>query len=432
MGVDMTDRSNLVESLAADPYTSLFFHFGMLLGVDDFRTLAGNPRGKHRLHQAWQHGSGAVWGLAVSVDEAAQEVRVAPGLAIDGVGREVPVRESMCVNLPAWFAKHAEAPGFEVQEVDGELRFEAHVVAVAQPCLTRPVPAVSEACQGDDLGTAYSRIREDVALELRIQAAPTPAEPGDYPRIRLALGLRGALRDDADAVVAEDQAVLDRVAQARGSGDAASLRRALADLLQQDVMALRPASNLDGVRTDYPALPPAGVVLANLSVRLQPHAEGGHELAAPPEVDSSVRRDLAPTWLLQDGLLGLADDAVQRGPRVIPESFAVAGTELRFATTADLDGAAVQPPAFEVRSLGAGGWTPIGVAAAGLEGGDPRRVLLTLDAAPPAGRLRFIAQGSGPAPLVGADGTPLAGSAEDSRPSLAAEGRDFVHMHTVE
>ena len=48
--------------IADDPYTALHFHFGMLLGVDDFETEQAYHRAKHCLHQAWMHGPGVVWG----------------------------------------------------------------------------------------------------------------------------------------------------------------------------------------------------------------------------------------------------------------------------------------------------------------------------------------------------------------------------------
>ena len=59
--------STLATSLGADPFWSLAVHYGMLLGVSDFQVLMANPRGKLRLHQAWQHGPGVVWGYPVSV-----------------------------------------------------------------------------------------------------------------------------------------------------------------------------------------------------------------------------------------------------------------------------------------------------------------------------------------------------------------------------
>ena len=74
--------------LRLDPFSSLNVHFGMLLGVEDFRTVDAYHRGKMWLHSAWLHRQGTIWGLAVTTDKPSSEVRVSPGLAVDGLGRE--------------------------------------------------------------------------------------------------------------------------------------------------------------------------------------------------------------------------------------------------------------------------------------------------------------------------------------------------------
>src|SRR6266540_4177168 len=76
-------------ALPDGPFTALRYHFGMLLGVDDFETEQRYQRGKMRLHNAWLHRAGIVWGLDVSADPATREIRVEPGLALDPTGREL-------------------------------------------------------------------------------------------------------------------------------------------------------------------------------------------------------------------------------------------------------------------------------------------------------------------------------------------------------
>ena len=48
--------------LPLSPFYTLSYHFGMLLGVDDFETEQAYHRAKQRLHNAWLHGEGVVWG----------------------------------------------------------------------------------------------------------------------------------------------------------------------------------------------------------------------------------------------------------------------------------------------------------------------------------------------------------------------------------
>src|SRR3954454_9666543 len=87
------------------PFQALRVSYGMLLGEDDFRVLMGNPRGKQMLHSFWLHGSGVVWGYQVRT-EAAHDgpllLRVWPGLGMDGLGREVELQTSACLNLRDW------------------------------------------------------------------------------------------------------------------------------------------------------------------------------------------------------------------------------------------------------------------------------------------------------------------------------------------
>src|SRR2546423_14639885 len=74
--------------LPVNPFVALRVAYGMLLGENDFQTLMGNPRGKQMLHSAWLHGSGVVWGYDVTVD-GLRMIKVWPGLAIDGICREL-------------------------------------------------------------------------------------------------------------------------------------------------------------------------------------------------------------------------------------------------------------------------------------------------------------------------------------------------------
>ena len=98
-----TSSDSLATTLPSDPFTDLAVQFGMLLGVADFDALAANPRGKMRLHNAWLHGQGVIWGYPVSVDSPSRELRVGPGLALDAVGHELYLSVMSCLDLGAWY-----------------------------------------------------------------------------------------------------------------------------------------------------------------------------------------------------------------------------------------------------------------------------------------------------------------------------------------
>ena len=89
------------DDLPVNPFLALRVSYGMLLGEEDFRDLMGNPRGKQMVHNSWLHGSGVVWGYQVRPD-GARCLRVTPGLAIDGLGRELLLDTDHCVDLDRW------------------------------------------------------------------------------------------------------------------------------------------------------------------------------------------------------------------------------------------------------------------------------------------------------------------------------------------
>src|SRR5438477_7150096 len=94
--------------LPLNPFSSLRYHVGMLLGVDDFETEQAYHRAKMRLHNAWLHREGVVWGLGVRLDTARGEVRVLKGLALDAAGHELHLEGDACVNVGQWFAAHRD------------------------------------------------------------------------------------------------------------------------------------------------------------------------------------------------------------------------------------------------------------------------------------------------------------------------------------
>jgi hypothetical protein len=180
------DQPDLVELPLdfADPFTALRFHFGMLLGVADFDAGQAYHRGKMRLHNAWLHGPGAVWGLEVTADAKSGDVRVAPGLALDEPGHELHLDASACMHVGSWYGKHATDPDVipAVTQVAGGVTFDAYVIARFRACLTREVPALAEPCEGSNTDTAFSRVSETIELEFH---AGHPEVPTAVPFERL-------------------------------------------------------------------------------------------------------------------------------------------------------------------------------------------------------------------------------------------------------
>jgi hypothetical protein len=387
-------------ALPADPFTALRFHFGMLLGVDDFEVGHGFHHGKQRLHNAWLHGAGAVWGLGVSRKD--DELRVEPGLALDGAGRELHLDVPACLSVPAWYAEHADdvgvAPG-----ADGSVEFSGYVVARYATCPMRPVPALAEPCAGMTTETAYSRTYETVDIRL-VPGDPPAPPPAPYHRLRVLFGL------EPPALPADQEAADARAAALAAGNRPEAFLAALETLAVLDSLELAPAQLVDFPATRYPALEDEGVLLAVVTgIRLEPAgADGTDWTLAAGTVGYEGRRTLLATRTIQELLAG------PEGPtggvtftEVVLDSAAATAT---LTASAPLEPGTVTPAQFAVATLD-GGWAARTVTNASL---DPAgtTVALTLDTLPAGRPTRVLARGTGPEPILGADGVPLGGGAD--------------------
>ena len=293
------------------PFRSLLVHFGMLLGVDDFETIDSYHRGKMWLHNGWLHRQGTIWGLGVSVSEAKDELRVAGGLAVDGLGRELYLENAACLDIGSWYEEHKDDPELQaiVEEdtTDGTIHFDAHVVIRFKGCLARQVPALTEPCDSSGATTAYSRVIETVELLLQPGDAPewrTPPGVLPYHRLRLLFGLEEPIKED-DMVSPTDQEVLDALvgilALAAEEQPAACLE-AFHRFSALDEIDLTPASGEEGDAFSlFPMQNPALLPLANIkNITLIPTETGSWHLAGYDGTDNTVRPVHLPTSTIQE------------------------------------------------------------------------------------------------------------------------------------
>ncbi len=439
-----------------DPFQALRFHFGMLLGAEDFETLQAYHRGKMRLHNAWLHGGGVVWGLGVDL-ERVDEIRVAAGLALDYAGHELYLAQASCLNLAAWYAEHRGDPDVKKHvKVDGDrVILDAHVVIRFRACLSREVPALMDPCEGAGSDTVFSRVNETVEIDL--VAGPAPIRPNPYHRVLLLLGLVEARPGDAgDRQVVERR---ERLRAEKPEDQPALLRKALRELIVRESIEIGPPRDQDGApSTLFPAGEREPVVLAD--VRTLTLLEAGDTygvVRGAATIDYLPRPTLLPTAALQELLLYpilaplaaappapgpapapapipvLAPPPVQ-GPRIDPDSLVVDGTTVRMNADRALITGTVVAGAFSVASRPVDdaekNWTVHKVRGAWIDSVQDRHVVnVRLDnAVPAAGVLvRVVARGTGATPLLGADFRPLAGAA--GGPFVAeGEGHDFVYM----
>jgi hypothetical protein len=424
------------ELLPLSPYYALHYHFGMLLGVDDFDTEQAYHRAKMRLHNAWLHREGVVWGFGVALDPKSGEARVQAGLATDLAGRELHLDGDACLNVGQWYAKHQADLAKMIRDPNAPL-FDAHIVVRFRACLARPVPALAATCQGAGGGdTAYSRVLETVEILMRPGKSPPRTPP--YHRLRLLFGLDAPVLDANHNVVPADQAVLDALASILALAPAARPAACLAAFHRfaaLDVIDLAPANSADGSRTLlFPDGDDTDVVLADLNGITLAKNNGGWTLTGGT-VDTSVRPSHVATTTMQDLLCGVLADATggaagvdAAGPRFDPASIGFPDDQtVTLKANAALSPKTVTTDAFAVSAFdAAAGWQVLTVTGATL---DNAAQVVTLKAKEKLGKrlIRTIARGSGPAPLLGSNLVPLAGSLIDP-PATAQNGRDFVSM----
>ena len=457
--------------LAVDPFRSLLVHFGMLLGVDDFQTVDAYHRGKMWMHSAWLHRDGAVWGLGVSVDAEAGEVRVAKGLAIDAVGRELYLGADACLNAGRWYDEHKEDPGLGehvTTDEDGTVHFDAHVVIRFMPCLSRQVPALTEPCDGAGSTTAYSRIVETVELTLRPGLAPewrTPAGSLPYHRLRLLFGLEEAIEEDG-TVIDTDQVVLDAIEAIKlepEAGRPAAYLDALRRFSALDEIETSPALGTDNEAYSlFPATDPAPMLLANIEgITLMPGDDGwllSVDELDHDNVDNGVRPVHVPTATIQELLCGppcrcglsveppadtdvpsppdsttsdIAEEGDAEGPRVDAASVQVKGEVIRFKVqgtslrTASVSHLGVLVSSFQVTD----GWIAEDIQEVAYNARS-KTVSVRLRRAPEGNLVRLIVKGTGAFPFIGTNDVPLAG-AVGGKPGGKIEGNDFVSMFKI-
>ena len=80
------------------------FFAGRLLTAEDFQAEQKYFRDKHQLHNRFLVGFGVVTGLEVSIDRTGKSepvIKVAPGFAIDCLGREIIILETFKIKAPS-------------------------------------------------------------------------------------------------------------------------------------------------------------------------------------------------------------------------------------------------------------------------------------------------------------------------------------------
>jgi hypothetical protein len=186
----------------------VFYDTGVLLDAEDFRTEQRYHRGRLARALSLLHGSGTVAGLKVDWTPAApatadtpardEQLEVAPGLAIDRLGRMIELPRPACMRLRRWLDEQtdddltqalylgADAPVVDITNDDGttaQLAVEGIVADLFvrfEVCERGKTPAFASGPFDALDAVAPSRLRDGYHLELRLRKQrplPVPARP---------------------------------------------------------------------------------------------------------------------------------------------------------------------------------------------------------------------------------------------------------------
>jgi len=429
--------------LPVNPFEALRARQGMLLGEDDFHTLMGNPRGKQMIHAAWLHGTGVVWGYQVRKDgELVLQVR--PGLAVDGMGRELALDSTVRLDLREWRDQHDD-PGH--RDGCGTRTISACLLAEFACSTACPVPTLADPCDVTRGHDTDSRVVEGVRVVL-VPGECAPCSAGKeghrespHHRLRVLLGLDAAGDDDPAGAAA--QRVRAEIAGLPRHERVAAFCHRLRCLAARDAGAIRPACpEGSDVPTRFPATEEdAAVVLA--CVKIDVRDENGCTTIDGVRLDDCCRRVLLTTETITELLCGLAaclleqdheherrgpepDHETAEGPRVhadqvswddaeqcyrVPVSGALAAGSVRRAVT--------------VHSLSARGWVEEDVESVHFDT-EESHLVVRLAGRPLNEVVRLVVKGTGPTPAFGTEpAAPLAG-VWGGPPAGRHDGRDAV------
>ena len=123
--------------------TRVRFFDGRLLTAGDFDAEQSYQMEKRKLHNRLLHGAGVAAGLEVSDDDSGTAIIVSLGIAIDGMGNEIIVGDTVHVDLgirpeDECFVtiRYGETPADPVPMIDGEVEFSRVIESFAIAIIT--------------------------------------------------------------------------------------------------------------------------------------------------------------------------------------------------------------------------------------------------------------------------------------------------------
>ena len=163
------------------PFTRNHYFTGKLLVEADFTDEQRYHREKLRHHEQRLHGWGVVCGLKVKEHEKCPDrfICIEPGTAIDCCGREIVVREQICVDF-------TQLDGFQVLKKSNDADPRTLQICVRyKECPTEEIPVLFDDCGCDDTQCAPNRILESFDIDV-VVVDPKKIKPDeiDTPQLK--------------------------------------------------------------------------------------------------------------------------------------------------------------------------------------------------------------------------------------------------------
>jgi hypothetical protein len=176
----------------SSPTRPTFFE-GQVLRAADLTLSADHARGQLARHERYLHSPGVATGLALSVDDSTgvKQVKVSPGLAIDGTGREILVDREEQLPADLFSRLHVALPD---DPANKDAWYPAFLVGRDEPAPPSPLGrgCAAGAARSSQLAEAYDFTfgrPGDEALDPLADAPPAVADgPGEAEGARVLIG----------------------------------------------------------------------------------------------------------------------------------------------------------------------------------------------------------------------------------------------------
>ena len=142
-------------------FSRVRYFSGQFLTANDFQAEQSYLRDKHRFLNRFTYGAGIVFGLSVSIEDGGRSLHISPGLAFDGLGREICVPTPVNCSLP----KEGSRLRVSVRYTEAD---------------ATPTPVSHGAHAGEESGHEHTRVDEGFELAVEpVSVAKAVRRPPD-------------------------------------------------------------------------------------------------------------------------------------------------------------------------------------------------------------------------------------------------------------